>query len=112
MKGYSEAIIFQVPRGSILLPTLAAEENMRNSVDAVPGLVVTEAPTGSNGSTQHVDGASLGTLIEGKPIQPALLKICPSHINVKVKIDINRQNFYDQSFMYYIKAANKQKLSL
>ncbi|KAG8181256.1 hypothetical protein JTE90_013027 [Oedothorax gibbosus] len=71
----------QMSRQNSLLPTLVIEDQMRNSIDMVPGLTVTaETPTAS---TQKVDGTSLGALVEGKAPPKALLKICHSHINIK-----------------------------
>ncbi|KFM70016.1 Monocarboxylate transporter 14, partial [Stegodyphus mimosarum] len=71
----------QVPKQMNLLPTFVPDEHLRCSVDAVPGLTVkSEAPTGS---AQHVDGASLGALVEDKGTPQAPIKICHSHINVK-----------------------------
>lgn len=70
-------------RQNSLLPASVTEDQLRNSIDVVPGLTVTaETPTASS---QKIDGASLGALVEEKTQPKTVIKISHSHINIKVR---------------------------
>ncbi|GFW20206.1 monocarboxylate transporter 12-B [Trichonephila clavipes] len=83
----------QMSRQMSLLPIDANEDQMRKSIDVVPGLTITGVTPSVTpgvtpgitpvGSTQHIDGTSVRTLCEEKIPPKATMKVCHSQINVK-----------------------------